>query len=149
MISGSSGWSAMLVAILLVGKIAALARPWASRWLDWLLGGSLTHPRRLTIHSPVLLHLYPLRTMRPWYLTQQSILVNVTLYPALQSRTTDNSECDMSPGMMCARRVFYGRLVTHKEHVCDECTCAPSGWRTVNGVSSGLKSSHGGSMTKK
>ena len=44
---------------------------------------------------------------------------------------------------------FFGRLSMQREHVCDDRTCAPSGWRTVNEISAGQTSSQGESITRK
>ncbi len=87
--------------------------------------------------------------IRPQYLTQQLILVNATLHPALQRCTTDNSECDASPGMRCAGHTFYGGPVTCKECVCNEHTYALSGCCTFNELVNGLTPLHGASTNKK
>lgn len=65
-----------------------------------LLGTSRTVVRRGTIQRPVLVHLLPVSTIRPLYLTLQSIFVNVTSHPALHNVTTDIRDRDANPGMI-------------------------------------------------
>ena len=119
--------------------VDSCAHPACSRWLSTSSGGfvgmielsavvSLTG----TIHKPVLVHLLPVSTILPLYLTMQPILLKVTSQPALHSLTTDSRECDAKPGMMWPSRAFVGNLGRSRLHVCVEVTCPPSGSRTFN-----------------
>ena len=76
-----------------------MARLWA--WVIvgvmlglWLAGLMLTN------HRPVLVHLLPLKTICPLYLTSQLIFVRVTSHPALHNFTIESSEREANPGTM-------------------------------------------------
>ena len=120
---------------------ASCAHPACSRWLSTssrgfvgVLVGFVVVSLTGTIHKPVLVHLLPVSTILPLYLTMQPILLKVTSQPALHSLTTDSRECDAKPGMMWPSRAFVGNLGRSRLHVCIEVTCPPSGSCTFNGV---------------
>ena len=87
-----------------------------------------------TIHKPVLVHFFPLKTMRPRYDTMHSIFVNVTSHPALHRRTTDTRECRDSPGSTCPSRPFSGTCGSRSLHTCVELTWVPFGIVTSTGL---------------
>ena len=91
-----------------------------------------------TIHNPVRTHLLPVRTILSLYLTVASIILNVTLHPALHNGTTDTKEFDANPGMTCSNLAVVGNPGISRMHLWVDETWFPLGNVTCKGFSAGL-----------
>jgi hypothetical protein len=89
------------------------------------------------IHSPVRVHLWPQTIVLPRYTTVHPILEKVTVHPALHIVTTDRSDCEARPGMMCAPHTPGGNEGMLRVHVCVKCTRLPLGRRAMMGEAVG------------
>ena len=113
----------------------------------WFLGVFVSG----TTHRPVLVHLLPVSTTLPLYLTSTPIphFVSETSHPALHNFTTDISECDASPGMTWQNRAARGNIGMSKSPVCEDCTWSPSGSVTEIGSLAICLLQTGAPVTKK
>ena len=66
---------------------------------------------------PVRMHLWPQMMVRPQYEMVHPIFVKLMIHPALQSITTERSDCEARPGMMWAAWVLGGRAGRSRVHV--------------------------------
>ena len=89
----------------------------------------------LTNHKPLLVHLWPCRTVLPLYFTVAPMSFSSTSHPALHNLTTERRECRDSPGIMCPVLAFLGSCGRSSLHVCVDCTEFPSGNVTCSGWS--------------
>ena len=117
---------------------------WISVFAVWTCCGLLLDGVTLAvlvsfiIHKPVLVHLLPLSTTLTKCFTWQSILVNVTTYPALHIFTTYIRECDANPGMMWPSLALVWSCGRVSVHVWVEDTHTPSGSLTLSGLVAGV-----------
>jgi hypothetical protein len=79
----------------------------------------------------------------------QLIFVKVTVQPALHMVTTEISEWEARPGMMCAARAPAGRSGRSRVQVCVDCTLSPFGRRAMRGTVAGTMLVAGASVVRK
>ena len=89
------------------------------------------------IHSPMRVHLWPQMIVLPRYTIVHPILEKVMVHPTLYIVTTDGSECEARPVVMCAPCALGGNEGMLRVHVCVECTWSPLGRRAMMGEAVG------------
>ena len=101
------------------------------------------------IHSPMRVHLWPQMIVLPRYTIVHPILEKVMVHPVLHIVTTDRSECEARPGMMCAPCAPGGNKGMLRVHMCVECTRSPLGRRAMMGEAVGRMLVAGTEVVKK
>ena len=136
----------LLMMCVVIGWMCVLLCTWCGLLLYGVILSVLSS---FIIHRPFLVHLIPLSIIRPNCFTWQSIFVNITSHPALHSFTTDISECDANPGMMCPSLSLLGSYGRFSVHVWVDDTHAPSGSLTLSGILAGVIFVIGAVVTRK